>query len=198
MISSEIRIQLILNHNAQCGIIISLLEWNSIPVLGGQTKTKGILHSCEHASRPCISHNSTYIAKTTALTTSQLHGNKGLSVNRATPEILQRQETKQEPALCLEQSFPWTWPQSAHWTTGTSAATILLAYGRTTSQVRSMCFPGIKITLEGPDFFRQRLSTQHHKKYTSEKVQIQVLKWDNCSTATCGITEAKCCTWAEL
>lgn len=78
--------------------------------------------------------NSTYIAKTTGVTTGQFifflgFGNKGSSVNFARPEILQHQGTKQELVLCLQQRFPLTWLQFAHWTTGTFTATILLADG---------------------------------------------------------------------
>lgn len=97
-------------------------------------------------------------------------GNKGLSVNLARPEILQRQETKQELVLCLQQSFPLTWLHFAHWTAGTFSATILLAYGLklTTSRVKSICFPWVKClcrTLR-KGLFRQDLSTQDHAKNT--------------------------------
>lgn len=97
-------------------------------------------------------------------------GNKGLSVKLARPEILQRQETKQELVLCLQQSFPLAWQQFAHWTTGTFSATILLANGlkRTFSPVRRICFPWLQCHSRAPRRrpFRQGLSTQHHaKKY---------------------------------
>lgn len=95
-------------------------------------------------------------------------GNKGLSVNLARPEILQRQETKQELVLCLQQSFPLAWLQFAHWTTGTFSATILLAYGLkwTISPVKSICFPWVQCRSRTPrsSLFRQGLSTQYHAK----------------------------------
>lgn len=154
------------------------LKWKNIPVVCGQTKTQGIklmwtcytpMHFSVHIMAHIFQKQLVWPPANSIFSASE---NKGLSVNLARPEILQRQETKQELALCLQQSFPLTWLQFSHWTTGTFSATILLACGlkRTISQVKSIWFPGVQChykTLRR-DLFRQGLSTQHHTKNTTD------------------------------
>ena len=112
-----------------------------------------------------------------ANSTFSASGNKGLSVNLARPEILPRQETKQELVLCLQQSFPLTWLPFARWTTGTFRSSILLVCGLKPSlfQVRSKSFPWVQCQCNTPrrDLSKQRLSSQHHAINTGDQRDLK-------------------------
>lgn len=128
-------------------------KWKSTPVPWNQTKTPGILRVLWTCCTPMqfSVHIIAYILQKQLLRPQanslfSACGNKGSSVNPARSEILQRQETKQELVLCLQQSFPSTWLQFSRCSTGTFSSSILRPQSpqqRPVSQVKAATFPRV-------------------------------------------------------
>ena len=122
MISPKIRIQLVLNNNVKRGIIILCRSSEkNIPAVWANKVTGDLelmwtcytpMHFSVHIMEHILQKQLVWPPANSIFSASE---NKGLSVNLARPEILKRQETKQEVVLCLHQSFPLTWLHFANY-----------------------------------------------------------------------------------